>query len=92
MAGVGMDWPRPNYRGGGTMRVKTIFFFASGNTAVCGSDGEQIPELQAAWLLTAIENMRSRGGEIDDETKICLPGGGQARLFKTDSGWNWRVI
>ncbi len=73
------------------MKVKTIFFFNNGNTAVCNPNGEQIPELQTAWLRTAIEAMRAKGAEIGEDCEILLPGGSHAELL-TGVEFNWKVI
>ena len=74
------------------MRVKTIFFFSNGNTAVTNEDGQQVPEFQSSWLLTYVNDMRRLGAEIDENCEILIPGGHRAQLFQTDEGWNWRIV
>lgn len=73
------------------MKVTTVFFFSNGNTAVCGEDGHQIPELQSSWMLDALETMRGKGAEIDENCLIIIPSGDRVKIFRTNEGWNWEV-
>ena len=74
------------------MRVKTIFFFSNGNTAVCDDAGQQMPQFQSSWMMESVGAMLRDGAEIDDNCEILLPGGHRAQLVKTSEGWNWRIL
>ena len=74
------------------MRIKTIFFFSNGNTAVTNENGQQMPEFQASWLLEAVNAMIRDGAEIDENCEILMPERRRAQLFKTREGWNWRIL
>ena len=52
------------------MRLKTVFVFPNGMVAVCGYDGQQIPELQGRW-----SEMRERIEALaDDQTEWHIGG------------------
>ena len=74
------------------MRIKTIFFFSNGNTAVTNENGQRMPEFQTSWMLTYVNDMRRLGAEIDENCEILMPERRRAQLFKTREGWNWRIL
>lgn len=71
-------------------KTGAAFFFGNGNTAFCDDRGQQVPELQESWLLLYAKFLEERGV---DPLKVVfnLPGGGRARLFRTESGFNWQM-
>ena len=72
------------------MDIKSIVFFANGNTAVCNSKGKQMPELQKSWLVHFLQSL-----DIADYNKIevLLPSGRTAKIFETsDGGLNWEIV
>lgn len=71
-------------------RIKTIFFFANGNTAVCDEDGQQMPELQEGWALLFARFLESRGYDPADVLEVNFPDGSRCRFFRLeDGGYNW---
>ncbi|HVI07010.1 MAG TPA: hypothetical protein VND65_01825 [Candidatus Binatia bacterium] len=66
-----------------------VWFFPNGNTAVCDSNGKQMPELQESWFLLYVKFLEEKG--IDPEgIEFQLPHG-KATVFKTSEGnYNWR--
>lgn len=67
-----------------------VFFFNNGNTAVCDTTGQQVPDLQQPWILLFAEFLKSKG--IDPEAAdFMLPSGKMAHLFRTEAGLNWRI-
>ena len=68
--------------------------FSDGNTAVFGSDGQQMPELQESWMRLLLNFWESK--EIDP-TKIqilTIVNGRDCHIhpFKTSEGdWTWRI-
>ncbi len=64
-----------------------VLFLPNGNTAVF-KNGKQVPELQMSWLLKFVEFLEQNGVDIENST-FELPTG-NAKLFKTDKGYNWQ--
>ena len=67
-----------------------VKFFANGNTLVTG-DKLQHPHLQKAWIALYIEFLASQGHDPEDAV-FWMPDNSSARVFRTDSGYNWEVI
>ena len=73
-------------------KIKSIYFFPNGNTAVFDEHGQQVPELQDSWLLTILDWLQKNGGEFEfDQIEIRLPSGSKAKPFRVEGGWNWNV-
>lgn len=72
------------------MPRKKIIFFDNGNTAVFDENGRQCADLQTPWLLAFVEFL-TRMGEDAENFDIILPNGRKAKIFKIDSGYNWRI-
>ena len=69
---------------------KIVMFFGNGATAVF-IDEEQVPELQQPWLIKFVEFLEEQGHD-PMAFKYTLPNGSNAKLFRTESGWNWEII
>ncbi len=70
----------------------TAFFFSNGNIAVTDSKkgGEQVPELQQKAIpVLFAEFLESKG--YDPTNFLLKLSSGEATLFKTEFGWNWRI-
>jgi len=66
-----------------------VLFFSNGNTAFL-KNGKQEPKLQESWLMLYVKFLEEKG--IDPlEGTYALPDG-IAKIFKTDSGYNWRFL
>lgn len=75
-----------------TMKIKTVYFFRNGNTAVFDERGQQIPELQKSWLLLWTKHAKELGYDVLSVDKMLLPDGSNAKLFETmDGDLNWDV-
>lgn len=72
-----------------------IFCFPNGTYAVTGSAGQQMTELQGAWLRMIAERIQSAGHNPCDAT-IHLPDGKTAKFFEYEvdgeKGINWRIL
>ena len=66
-----------------------VIFFPNGNTAVF-KNNIQIPELQLSWFLKFVEFLESKDIDIMNST-YELPEG-QAKLTRTEEGYNWNFI
>jgi hypothetical protein len=69
---------------------KIVLFFGNGATAVF-IDEKQVPELQHPWLVKFVEFLEEQG---QDPTtfEYTFPNGKNAKVFRTESGWNWEII
>lgn len=77
------------------MEVKSVLLFSNGNTAVFDTAGEQIAELQKGWLELWCEFMENKGvdpSKITDIRTIVNGRDMQVQPFKTEFGWNCRLI
>lgn len=63
-----------------------ILVFQNLNIAVCGEDGQQIPELQESLLSLFAKNAESHG--YDPSGWIIETTTGNWKMFRTDIGWN----
>ncbi len=72
-------------------QVKDIVFFANGHTAVIDQNRDHITNLQYSWMLNFLKNIPKE--YILDLTKvnIHLPNGKNAKVFKTETGYNWNI-
>ena len=64
-----------------------VLFFHNGNTAYL-EHGKQVPELQNSWFELYIKFLEEKGIDPLDGT-YKLPAG-DAEIFKTEDGYNWR--
>jgi len=74
-------------------RIKTVYFFANGNTLVFDQLGQQIPQVQESWLLKYLEWLNLQPemiGTTLEDLEIIIPGG-TAKVFKTSQGYNWKI-
>jgi hypothetical protein len=69
------------------MSKPTVFFFQNGNVAVTDDRGRQVSAAQKSVIETMCEKLVSLG--YDPTTFDFMVGNGTARVFKTESGWNW---
>ena len=70
--------------------MSEVLFFGNGNTAFL-TKTQQIPSLQKPWLLLYVEFLVSKGIDVLP-IRFMLPGGTEAKLFKTEDGYNWEII
>lgn len=54
--------------------VRSVFLFANGNSAVCGDDDQQIPELQGNWIQSVLRDLRRRGAQFAPEATVDIQG------------------
>ena len=74
------------------MKVKSVYLFDNGNSAVFDNKGRQIVEIQESWFLIWLDFMIQNGVDIESIDEIKLPSGKIAKPFKIDHGWNWDII
>jgi hypothetical protein len=69
---------------------KIVMFLGNGGTAVF-IDDEQVAELQQPWLVKFVEFLDEQG---QDPTtfKYTLSDGNNAKVFRTEFGWQWEII
>jgi hypothetical protein len=66
-----------------------ITFFSNGAT-MAFQNGQQVPEAQRGWFLIFVEFLEKQG--IDPTQQIfLLPNGAQAKVFRTEAGFNWEM-
>jgi hypothetical protein len=70
--------------------IKSIMFFANGNTAVFDNNGQQMPELQNSWMEKFLLDLAIKGYYIWN-MEIILPDGKKAIIFNTENGINWDI-
>ncbi len=73
------------------MKIKSIMFFANGNTAVFDEKDEQVSKLQESWFLRFIDFIEKNGGDVK-KCEIVLPDGRKAELIKLTKGYNWKIL
>jgi len=67
-----------------------VLFFDNGNTAFIDEDGRQVPKLQKSWILMYTKFLEENG--IDPLDGVYKLPAGDAKIFKTKNGYNWRFI
>ncbi len=67
-----------------------VMFFPNGNTACFDEAGQQVPKLQRSYLGLYCELLNSEGIK-PEKVKFIMPNGKEARVFKTEYGWNWEI-
>ena len=68
---------------------KQVVFFSNGTTMFFDGHGQQVPELQEAWLGLALRYLQQQGVDITN-LAVEMPGGHIARPFFTTGGHlNW---
>ena len=72
-----------------TEKQVNVIFFPNGNTAVF-ENHEQAPELQQSWFLKFVEFLESK--DVDVMNSIYQLQEGQAKLIRTEEGYNWNFI
>ena len=66
-----------------------VLFFHNGHTAYL-KNGNQAPELQESWFNLYIKFLEEKGiNPLDGIYKLPA---GDAEVFKTEDGYNWRFI
>jgi hypothetical protein len=70
--------------------MKRVIFFPNGHTAVFDERGQQVPELQRAWIKLFAEFLDDHD-EDPVEFEFTLPDGTKAKLFETAAGYDWRI-
>jgi hypothetical protein len=72
-------------------KIKSVTFFPNGNTAVFDDAGNQMPELQEAWIRLWAEHAKNLGHDVTEIEDIMLPNEKYARFFKIEDGVNWAI-
>lgn len=67
-----------------------VILFPNGHVAVFDERGDQVPEAQRPWLLDVANRLASLGYD-PTLASYLLPDGRTARVFTTESGFNWEV-
>lgn len=74
-------------------KIKSVTFFPNGNSMVFDEQGNQIPELQEAWIILWLKHAESLGYDPTECKDIQLPHGRFAQPFKTSEGnFNWQTV
>lgn len=71
-------------------RVKSLFFFPRGNTAVMNHAGQQIHDLQQSWLRLFFEFLQSKGVKVEEIEEIWMPDGNQVEYLKDVHSWRFK--
>lgn len=73
--------------------IKSVTFFNNGTTMVFDVNGDQVPELQEAWLCLWLKHAESLGYNPIECKDIQLPHGRYAQPFRTSEGnFNWSIV
>ncbi len=72
------------------MSKPSVILFSNGNIAITDANGEQLPELQKSIIQTICERLLNAGYN-PTEFEFHLQNCGQAKVFKTEYGWNWET-
>lgn len=78
-------------------KLKTLMFFENGCLACFDDKGQQVPELQDAYITLWIQKAQSIGFNVDDLQEIIMPDGRQVKLIKFQyddgtTGYNWKHV
>ena len=69
-------------------KIAQVMFFPNGNVAVF-VDGVQSAKHQGSWFLKYVDFLEKNGIDVL-ASEYKMPHGDNAKLIKTENGYNWR--